>query len=175
MPRGCWRQHPTVSSPQVLLPTNSHKQNQHPREQEGETQPSNKPQGKQIRTATEPPPELRELPPPYRSGFAVHRPLQRWAGLTAPAQPSFAAQRELRFTGTGQDLFGEQVRTSVPAPGAEGNQSNLPPGSAAACFPTAPGTACKTPASLPATPAGRWGTLGGGSRSPGCGRTCGSR
>lgn len=37
--------------------------------------------------------ELGELPAPYRRGFPVHRPLQGWAGITALAQPSFAAQR----------------------------------------------------------------------------------
>lgn len=37
--------------------------------------------------------ELEELPAPYQRGFPVHWPLQGWAGITAPAQPSFAVQR----------------------------------------------------------------------------------
>lgn len=63
-----------------------------------------------------------------------------------------SAQSEVRSAGTGQNLFGERARTSVPTPGAEGNQSDLPPGSTAACFPTAPGTACKIPASAAGRP-----------------------
>lgn len=62
----------------------------------------------------------------------------------------------------------------MPVPGAEGNQSDLLPGSTAACFPTAPGTACKIPASAAGCPSQVLGTLGRGSRSLGCGQRSGS-
>lgn len=53
------------------------------------------------------------------------------AGLRSQLQqshpsPRSAVRSEVRSVGTGQNVFGERARTSVPAPGAEGNQSDQP-------------------------------------------------
>lgn len=89
-----------------------------------------------------------ELPAPYQRGFQVHGPVQGWAALTAPAEPSFAAQRRAersQVRGDGAECVW-RAGAYVSASAGRGGKPVRP-----ARFPTAPGTACKTPASAAAS------------------------
>lgn len=102
---------------------------------------SHRPQSK-----PQPAPDPNFLPVPYRRDFPFHGPLRGWAGnhSSGTAIPCCGARSGPRGRGR-ICLVSGFVRQCQHG----GNQSDLLPSSTAACFPTAAGTACKTPASAP--------------------------